>query len=266
MSNIICDTNIWYGLGNQSIIKPIDSKLIATWINIIEIGFSHPEIKEKIDINECKNAAKAILDFADEIIELDPFAYAAMKILPGFIVHPKPIKDILFDLSQNGLPDSILYHECRQYYDYFMSSKNDFAASINVGKENIRSSELRDKTSKEKFKKSNVIQIEEQAIGLMQDINEYLKSEQNKKIDFNDQEDFDNMIVTTTALFNGYILPKQVFMKKLILTKTMKMQPNDFYDLLNLIYVDKENLYWTKENRWKTAFHEAKMANYLFEH
>lgn len=265
MRNIICDTNIWYGLGNQTIIKPSASKLIATWINIIEIGFSHPEIKEKIDVDLCKKAATAILDFADEIIELDPFAYAASKILPDLILHPTPIKDILFDLSKNGLPDSSLYQEFKKYYDYFMSTKNRYAESINAEKAKIRSSELKNNISKEKFKKSDVDQINEHAVSLIQDINEYLKSEHNKQLVFIDQVDFNNMIASTKHLFNCYLLLKQVFIKKLILTKSMKMQPNDFYDLLNLIYIDKENSYWTKENRWKTAFHEAKMANYLFE-
>ena len=80
MREIICDTNIWYGLGNQSIIKPKEVKLIATWINIIEIGFSHPEIKERLDQDNCRNAAKAILIYADKIVEIDPFAYATLKI------------------------------------------------------------------------------------------------------------------------------------------------------------------------------------------
>ncbi len=80
MKEIICDTNIWYGLGDGSIIKPDNTKLIATWNNIVEIGFSHPNIKEKIDIELVQKAANAIIEYVDKIIENDPFAYSANKI------------------------------------------------------------------------------------------------------------------------------------------------------------------------------------------
>lgn len=54
-------------------------------------------------------------------------------------------------------------------------------------------------------------------------------------------------------------------MKKLLLEKSMKMQANDFFDQQNLLYVDRDSLFWTKENRWKTAIKEANMEKYLFE-
>ena len=265
MKEIICDTNIWYGLGNQSITKPEGVKLIATWINIIEIGFSHPEIKKLLDPEDCKKAAKAILEFADEIIELDPFAYATLKIAPELIIHPKSIKGILSEISQNGLPNSISYQENKSYYDYFMSMKTSFADSINAGKELIRKSEIKNNESKEKFKKSDSDQIEEHAIGLMSDINDFLKKEHEKQLDFSNQLDFDTTKKSVKDLFECFIIPKQLFIKKMILEKSMKMQPNDFFDLLNLIYVDKGKFFWTKEKRWKTVLREAQMDKYLYE-
>ena len=265
MRKIICDTNIWYELGNQSITKPEGVKLIATWINIIEIGFSHPEIKNLLDPQDCKKAAKAILELADEIIELDPFTFATLKIAPELIIHPKSIKNILTEISQKGLPNSISYQEYKDYYDYFMDMKTSFADSINARKKIIRKSEIQNYESKEKFKKSDSNQIEEHSIGLMSDINDFLKKEHEKQLDFANQLDFDNTKELVKDLFECFIFPKQLFIKKLILTKSMKMQANDFFDLLNLIYVDKGNFFWTKEKRWKTALRDAQMGKYLYE-
>ena len=44
----------------------------------------------------------------------------------------------------------------------------------------------------------------------------------------------------------------------------MKFQPNDFYDLSNLVYVQPGDKYWTKEKRWKRIISErANLDEYL---
>ncbi len=42
----------------------------------------------------------------------------------------------------------------------------------------------------------------------------------------------------------------------------MTIESNDFYDLLNLVYVEKGQYYWTKENQWNTAMKEVGMTKY----
>ena len=265
MREIICDTNIWYGLGNQSILKPQGFKLIATWINIIEIGFSHPEIKARLVPDECISASKAILDYAERLIIFDPFAYATNKIVPDFILHPIPLESILIDISQSGLPNAKAYHDHKACYDYFMTMKNHFAQAINSEKSKIRKSELQNNLSKEEFKNSDSSQIVEHSNGLLSDIKRYLKMEHNKQIDFSKLKGINGTHEYIKEIFECYIITKQIFMKKFILDKCMKCQSNDFYDLLNLLYVDNDKLFWTKEARWKAAFKEAKMSKYLYE-
>lgn len=48
-------------------------------------------------------------------------------------------------------------------------------------------------------------------------------------------------------------------------TSTRKVKPNDWNDLINLIYVGPDDLYWTKEKRWNIIFKDAKMERYLFK-
>jgi hypothetical protein len=94
--------------------------------------------------------------------------------------------------------------------------------------------------SKDEFKRSDNFQIEEQAIGFMLDITNFLKKEHDKKLYISDQNDFDITKESIKNLFECFVYSKQLFIKKLILTKSMKMQANDFFDLLNIVYVDKE--------------------------
>ena len=265
MKELICDTNIWYGLGNDTISKPDNVKLIATWINIIEIGYSHPKIKPKLNEDECKSAAKAILKFSDNIIEMDTFCYATKRIAPGLDINVIPIRWVLEEIASVGLPNSETYFEYQKYYDLFLNSKSNYSESINKEKEKIREKELKNSISKKEFKDSDELQIQEHVCGLLKDIDGFLKAKYNKYIGFVDQTDFDQTCEKLKNEFECFVYTRQMFMKKLNLTRSMKMQPNDYFDLQNLLYVDKDKLFWTKENRWKTALKEANVEKYLFE-
>lgn len=265
MKELICDTNIWYGLGNGTISKPDNVKLIATWINVIEIGFSHPEIKQKVNENECKQAANAILNFSDDIIEMNPFFYATKRIVPDLDMNVKPIKEVLEQITNAGLPNSETYFENECEYQLFMKIKSDFSESINKAKKEIRKKVLKNNISKTDFKDSDESQIQEHVYGLLKDIDDFLKTEYSKYIVFDNQADFNQTFEKLKKEFECYVFTKQMFIKKMILIKSMKMQPNDFFDLQNLLYIDRNKLFWTKENRWKTALKEGGMEKYLFE-
>ncbi|GAJ07797.1 unnamed protein product, partial [marine sediment metagenome] len=56
---------------------------------------------------------------------------------------------------------------------------------------------------------------------------------------------------------------KQYFME--LETTDMKVQPNDWYDLFQLIYVQPGDKIWTRENRWKNLIIKAGMEKYLYE-
>lgn len=265
MKEIICDTNIWYDLGKGLIQKPKNVKLVGTWVNIIELGFSHSELKEKLNPVDTKNAAKAILDYSDEIIELNAFAYACKKVEKSVELKSAPsIIPILKDIADNGLPSNSTYHTYKDRYDYFIDMKNNFAETYNREKKNVRSQELANRISKESFKKSDSAQIEEHVLGLLSDIRNYLNKEQQLEILFPDEDSFYRTLETIKIQQECFIYARQIFAKKSILEKNMKIQPNDFFDLLNLIYVGNDKLYWTQEKRWITSIKEAKMEKYLY--
>lgn len=265
MKEIICDTNIWYGLGNETIEKPKDSILIATWNNIVEIGFSHPKIKKLIDSEEVRRAAKAIIDYADKIIENDPFTFSANKFDSSLSFQTKPLKFILDNIVKDGLPDDTTYFENNNAYQMFLKIKEEFANDINSEKTSIRNRVFANKIDKEKFKVADNIQRDEQAYSLLLDIDNFLDKEHQLKISFEDEEDFINTINIIKNKFELFVFTKQKFLQKWILDKNMKIDNNDFFDLLNLVYIEKGQFYWTKEKRWITSIYEAKMTAYLFK-
>lgn len=265
MKEIICDTNIWYGLGNGSINKPKNVKLIATWNNIIEIGFSHQKIKKLINVDEVKKAAKAILEHSDEIIENDPFTYSANKLAPELKIQTKSLKFILNEISENGPPDDISYYENIETYNNFMQMKEMFAKELNERKPEIRKRIYSSKIFKKSFKDGDNTQLNEQAYSVLLDVDSYLGKDHNKRILIDDENDLKETLNNIKLNFELYVYTKQEFLKKWILTKEMKIEDNDFYDLLNLLYVEKGQYYWTKENRWISALNEANMEKYLWK-
>lgn len=266
MQEIVCDTNIWYGLGRGDLTKPPGVKLYATWINIIEIGFTHPKTKKYFDESAFTNAAKAIDQYADEIIELDPFNFASFHFGLDLPIKKKSIAKTLEAIINNGQPDDDTFAQHNNTYRLFMNLKNDFAIHLNAKKKDIRSESIPSSDKKKEFKKSDASLLKYNTYALFKDINELLSREYNGILVFeNDKDMFDSFDMVQNK-FELYLNTKQKFFKKWVLEKEMKVSPNDYFDMLNLLYVIKPTLLWTKEKRWKTTIKDAGMNSYLFEY
>lgn len=61
-----------------------------------------------------------------------------------------------------------------------------------------------------------------------------------------------------------YMRARIAYSEKLKLDKSIKPEPNDAVDLMNLIYVGQDNMYWTEDKRWKNIIKEARLGEYLF--
>jgi len=80
---IVCDTNIWYGLGNGNIDTSIakNHELIVTKLVLEEIATSENLIS---DILMVKRTFKAIEKFATGIIKENPFDYILESYSPTY--------------------------------------------------------------------------------------------------------------------------------------------------------------------------------------
>src|SRR5690606_10615637 len=92
------------------------------------------------------------------------------------------------------------------------------------------------------------------AIDVISDIDNYLKLEHNKAVHFDSEDDIKQSLGKVTEEFRFYILTKQRFLRNLVLQAakhaSMTIEPNDFIDLTNLLYIGEGDFYWTMENRW----------------
>ena len=62
-----------------------------------------------------------------------------------------------------------------------------------------------------------------------------------------------------------YLNVRYQWIKKLKFQKTMKIEENDIVDLWNMVFVNKNCLYWTNDAKWINLIKEARMEKYLFK-
>lgn len=266
IKKVICDTNIWYNLGNGTILPPIAIPLIATWSNVIELAYAHPKNKIDFDINKWKQAAQAILKHSTGIIELDPFEFATKRLFPDYSsFNQRDLKSVLTIISEtrNPLAESI-YIKNQRLFDSFISIKADFVSKLLQFKSEARPEFVKSSALKEAFKKNQKDYFKIRSADILFDVDAYL-SKKNKTIVFDNHTDIQENLKRVEREFSFYVHVKQRFLHNLTLMKSMSVQPNDFIDLTNLMYVDNESYYATLENRWSTLINEAGQESKLIK-
>ncbi len=93
--------------------------------------------------------------------------------------------------------------------------KNKFAISLNANKPRIRGAVYANNIEKNKFKQSDSMQLDEQAYGVLLDIDNFLDKEHGLKMIFDDEQDFKNTIESIKLNFELYVSTKQKFLKKM---------------------------------------------------
>jgi len=323
MKRVICDTNIWYYFadGTFKIEDFKDVKLVATPLNVIELGFAHPENKKGFDFKLIQKAAKAILDYSFEIIEEELFEFLSKVITPlnlhEYLKYPYRqflIKDVLKNMVDETAPISKSDYE-NKYQSYFVEFfkykegfKNILEKFISQKRQEHKSfnKETQKKFAKGKGQHHEWInhQIVTMYIGHLLEtdnrgiINKFLFGEQHndltitishliedgyqqKKIDFIIGLVIDLILFGKSNLdvinekFKLYLNALKFYVIEL--TKqgtektvkkedtTKKVQENDCFDLLNLIYVLKDDIYCTREKQWKRYLKEAGLENQLYK-
>ncbi len=267
MGKVICDTNVWYYLGSGKIAEGLvkNYKLVATWVNIVELGYAHPRTKIDFSIKDWKNAARAILMYSDEIIELDPFEFSTEKIYPGHFQHKnRDLQEVLRIISDsdNTLKEE-QYKSNEKYFDMYMRIKDGFKATIENYRTESRPQIVSSKTAKQKYKDSQEIEALERVKEVIWDVEEYIKRDHKKIIEFDNETEKSSYFNHTYSSFKFHILTKQRYLRNILLQGKMSIHPNDFGDLTNLLYVGKSEQYWTEENRWSSIIKEAGLGDRL---
>jgi len=248
--NIICDTNIWYYIGDKSIIpqKENGNSLIAIFPSIEELFRS-----DKIfnNTNYVANAIRAIMTNSRQTIRsLPPEAYLKKLDDPTYVfIDYKGDLNVILEITQriaNGQPiEGELKDTMLKLIEYRKQVLQKGATFFNNEADRIK----KEYTNKNKPKTTERIHVHREFIESI--VETRLQNEKLSK----------NFDWTQIELYD--YAAKLLFHK--IEISTMKIQPNDWYDIINLIYVAPGEKYWTREKRWINLIKEAKMEKYLYK-
>lgn len=249
MRNIICDTMIWYYLGNGLLdYKEFSNdNLIATRVNIYELA-NTPNLYK--DFNYYRNALLGLRKYHSSIIEHAPIQYIGNCGLQKFEFNFEPLEAILrmFD-KIIGLPNDFQLEE--EHY-------NEFKEKIEI------------------LKKENSL-LTHDCNNLLPIVRENIKNISGKKNHrMLDSTCYIKMLIKKTVR-KGYSIKWQdfdwkkieylvkvwdLYFKELELCSTRKIDENDWNDIWNFSYVKPDFYYLTCENKW---FNIIKNEDYLFD-
>jgi len=254
-TDVICDTNIWYNLGNGHLgpSKLTDYSLVATFYNFEEL-ITTPNIFG--NFQQVRGATQAIVNHSSKQILENAFLYMARTINPHFedkrYSYNLGIRNWAEIRRMAALDNSFqLTPELIAEYRKNIQSRvgqGETVASIEnqfVSRVKAHSKKLWKESQKKYFKK----RLE----GLIFELNDYLTM-------FSDGQ-----VALHNRSLKNFELFLTAFLQLSINTEIAKwiVQPNDTYDLYNLIYVKPGDKYFTKEKRWINLITEAGLADYL---
>jgi len=246
---VICDTNIWYNIGNETI-KPreyLSANLWGTFISIDELSKSekliNPDLREYV--------RKAI----QEMIKNKRVIYEPQF----FRLLVESDKDYKYDIKTNDgklLEFTQLianYHNIDEkenqakFKEYVVDRKTRIQAGTDFFTSIIED-------FKKTLKDPNALKKAKDSVIIRNFIKLIVKSV--TKLDL--PEDFD---WSTVTLFEKTL--EHYFYK--LETTNMKIKNNDWLDLAFLVYVRPGQKFWTRDRRLKSLIKECGQGDYLFE-
>ncbi len=248
--DIICDTHIWYSLGN-GIIDPkvVDAgdRLVATYNSIDEFSRTHnlAEMPE-----QTRNAIRAMFKFSNRHAICEPPLIHLKKLSDSAFVYDTRAKhqNILRFTSEIARGRGIELSKIDEYKKFCERRKADLQSAADVLNEEAKKRKAGIKDN-EKHKKEDSIPLNRKMISLFvstQDGGYGLPD----SFDWAQIELFEN---TLKVFFNA------------LETGAMSITANDWFDLFLLIYVQPGKKVWTKEKKWIQLIDTAGMKKYRYE-
>lgn len=248
--DIICDTHIWYLIGDNSIdltvLDPND-KLIANYNNIDELSrtqnlLSLPDYTIKAIQSVCKHSSNhAIIDA--------PFIYLKKLSNPDF----------KYDMSYDIYPMIEFFNRIANGDTIIPEKEEEFKQMSEARKADLKAAAEAMNNEAARIKKAlgkKELLTREERIPHVRELISYYVSLQSE--DDGLSKDFD---WTQIELFENVMLDVYMKMEKGALT----LKPNDWYDMFLLAYVKPENKVWTREVKWKNLIIDSGMEKYLYE-
>jgi hypothetical protein len=259
MTKIICDTNIWYNLANNHFesYKIVGLQLIGTSVTVHEISETSHLVK---NLDLVKRVAKAFLDYNSGIMVLNPFEYLIYLFNPGYIPNDNKTRGLLEEfriLIGTDLKDisSKNIDRAKEMINNRKKSDKEVVDYINSGLPQIREN-IKRIEGKFVHRKKDFTHLWKQLISDLVQI--YSRENCNKEYTLNDD-------VKIWNRFECFILVWEAYFKTLEIEKR-NLERNDWADLINFVYVQPGDKYWTFEKKWNMILNQhSRLQKYLFE-
>lgn len=248
---IICDTHIWYNIGNGHIDpKPIidsGNKLVANYNNINELVHTHNIVDNE---NGTRKAVQAIFTYSKN-----------HAILESPLLHLKKLADPSFEMDwTNHIEPMLTFTEKFAQGEKIESGKEEeFKKLGNARKDDLQKAadtlNEEAKKIKEAQKGKPQIKREERIVSSRKLISHFV-SVQTKSEGLPENFDWNKIELLENVLTDFFISLEK---------GAAQITANDWFDLFLLAYVQPGDKVWTRENKWKNIIDNSDMKKYRFD-
>lgn len=247
---IIIDTNIWYNISNEEIIRLSENYEFVVPLMILNEIYTSPNLHlSKSKFYKAQTAINNILFNVANIkfIELNPFEY----LLKDVYSNIEPYSNLEFYLKEFQAISKLNYEDLKGNYvkRFDISKLTNYINETSINYKKIININL---SSKEKFKKLKTIKNTKSLIikyvnDDLQTINEFYP-----KITELCEIKFELLIYTFDSLLRE------------VSRTNKKIENNDWVDIFLLTFVNENDLYWTRENHKLELIKDLNLQKYLF--
>lgn len=244
MTEVICDTNVWYNIANGRITpeKHPDILLHPTWVNLIELSRTPWLVGAPDQIQLVQSVISALHKYNGGILKDDPLEYIIKKQHPSYSRDDREFKAILHgfetlmkaDVSKPL--DDVIIKKMAQSIDRWKCGLDQSAKQINdVLLPGIRKN-IKETTGKKAHRLEQSIPIYFDLINVF--VRDYTKGEIALDVATYPWKEIEFFIRVWDNFFKELEVSQQ------------KFKPNDWLDLLNLAYASPGLKYSTDDGPW----------------
>jgi hypothetical protein len=252
---IICDTNVWYGLASGELdlndVRNFD--LVLTASALLEMAQSENLYTRPLLVRE---AARIALSECSRIELRLPLEILANDIFDNFKPNYNYTNTLVEELRIfSRLPDKILHsrRNMRLFQEIREGKKALFDLTDMINNEILEKVRinLQDRSKRTKHKQTD----KNDGVLDLIIINLCNKFPELKR----------RTLIESRLGLEAFVDCAGFFYRKLELSKTMKFDANDWFDLFNVTYLNEDNMYFTFEERWKSIIRESGYSNKIFQ-
>jgi hypothetical protein len=253
-TKVVCDTNVWYNIGEDLLAaeKLSEYCLVATFYNFEELNTSPKTVS---NFHKVRRASKAIIDHSCEQILENAILYLARLTNPYHVD-----KKFHYNLGIRNWNEIRLMGKLA--HDFECTPEVTSLYQQNVARKISESQQV------SKIENTLALNVQKEARkAWKQNKQNYFKSSLKGIIGFLNVALRDSDAIELTKEFDisqiELFLSAFLYYYKGLEIGKMVAQPNDMYDLFNLIYVRPGMKYLTMEKRWRSIIAEAGLSHYL---